>query len=71
MPAVLSAADEIAVAGFLEERLLFTDIARVLEATLADHAPLPRPTLSELVEVDAWAREKAREHVTRISRRRV
>jgi hypothetical protein len=36
---------------------------------MADHSPTDRPSLSELVEIDSWAREKAAEHVLRLSRR--
>jgi 1-deoxy-D-xylulose-5-phosphate reductoisomerase len=69
MPAVLSAADEVAVDAFLNQRIKFTDIPRLLEAVMADHSPTDRPSLSELVEIDSWAREKAAEHVLRLSRR--
>ena len=59
-PAVLCAADEIAVALFLEGRLKFTDIPTIIEATLAAHTP-PASSLSldDILGADAWAREKA------------
>ncbi len=62
MPAVLSAADEIAVSAFLGQRIGFTDIARVIEETMAAYSPSGGlPSFQEIVEVDAWARAKAEE----------
>lgn len=57
--AVLNAANEVAVEQFLHNRILFGDLARIIEATLEAHQPLARPTLEQLIEVDAWAREFA------------
>ena len=58
-PAVLNAANEVAVAGFLERRLPFTAIPRVIESALdaaVGHAPADPSTLAEVRELDAWAR---------------
>ncbi|MEK7390122.1 MAG: 1-deoxy-D-xylulose-5-phosphate reductoisomerase [Elusimicrobiota bacterium] len=63
MPAVLSAADEIAVEAFLSGRIKFTDIPRVIEKTMAAYSPSGGlPSFQEIVEVDAWARAKAEEN---------
>ena len=56
--AVLNAANEAAVARFLESDLAFTDIARACRAVLSAHKFDPKPTLSELMRLDAWAREE-------------
>ncbi len=62
MPAVLNAADEIAVEAFLAGRIKFTDIPRVVEKTMAAYTPSGGlPSFQEVVEVDAWARAKAEE----------
>ncbi|MBI5202282.1 MAG: 1-deoxy-D-xylulose-5-phosphate reductoisomerase [Elusimicrobia bacterium] len=62
MPAVLNAADEVAVEAFLAGRLKFTDIARVIEGTMKRHRPGARlPSFAEILEVDQWARQKALE----------
>ena len=62
MPAVLNAADEIAVEAFLAGRIKFTDIPRVIEKTMAAYTPSGGlPGFQEVVEVDAWARAKAEE----------
>jgi 1-deoxy-D-xylulose-5-phosphate reductoisomerase len=56
LPAVLNAANEIAVAEFLAGRLAFTAIPEVIERTMAAHAPVPVNTLADVCAVDAWAR---------------
>ena len=64
-PAVLCAADEIAVALFLEGRLKFTDIATVIAGTLVEHSPPTRyPTLEDILIADSWARQTARHLAT-------
>jgi 1-deoxy-D-xylulose-5-phosphate reductoisomerase len=62
-PCVLNAADEVAVHAFLEGRLPFTGIARVVEQALAELPAQPLRHFSDLYEADAAAREKARELV--------
>ncbi len=58
-PAVLSAADEIAVEWFLRGELAFMDIPRVVRAALNTHTPEPVHSLDQLLEVDRRARETA------------
>jgi len=58
-PAVLSAADEVAVELFLEQRIGFLDIATLVEDTLEQHQGIPHPSLEEILAADAWARERA------------
>jgi len=57
-PAVLCAADEVAVELFLSEHIKLTDIAGLVEKTLAEHDSTADPTLEEIVAADTWAREK-------------
>ena len=57
-PAVLCAADEVAVELFLSQRIKFIDIAGLIEQTLAQHQAVASPTLEEIVAADAWAREE-------------
>ncbi len=62
LPAVLSAADEIAVEAFIAGRIKFTDIPRVVERTMAAYTVTGGlPGFQEIVEIDAWARTKAEE----------
>jgi len=58
-PAVLNAANEVAVEYFLQDRIVFGDLARMIEATLEAHQPLTQVDLPGLLHVDAWAREFA------------
>jgi 1-deoxy-D-xylulose-5-phosphate reductoisomerase len=62
-PAVLNAANEVAVAAFLEHRLGFRAIADVIAATLDTLPDLPSSTLDEVFAADAAAREVARRQV--------
>ncbi|MFA9444727.1 1-deoxy-D-xylulose-5-phosphate reductoisomerase [Egicoccus sp. AB-alg6-2] len=66
-PAVLNAANEVAVAQFFDGRLGFLDIAEVVERTLAawesEHPGNPRD-LSDVLAADAWARRHAAEALT-------
>lgn len=63
-PAALNAANEAAVAAFLDGRLRFTEIAAVIDAVLQAHTVLPLDSLDAVIKVDAWAREHAM-HVMR------
>jgi 1-deoxy-D-xylulose-5-phosphate reductoisomerase len=56
--AVLNAANEAAVARFLKRELAFTDIARACREILNAHTYSRTPTLEELLQLDAWAREE-------------
>jgi 1-deoxy-D-xylulose-5-phosphate reductoisomerase len=58
-PAVLNAANEVAVFGFLEEKLKFTRIPEVIEEVLSAHQVKPSPQIEEIFEADTWARERA------------
>ena len=58
---VLSAANEVAVEAFLEERLAFTAIADIVEATLNEVPARPAASLKVILEEDARARQWARE----------
>lgn len=58
-PAVLAAADEVAVERFLAGRIGFMDIARVVEAALDAHLSQDLPDLESVLAADAWAREYA------------
>lgn len=59
-PAVLNAANEVAVAAFLDERLSFTGIPSLIDCVLAEHAVQPVQSVEQVLEVDAWARQRAR-----------
>ena len=58
-PAVLCAADEVAVELFLINSIRFTEIATIIEKTLSIHDSIINPTLDEIVLSDTWSRETA------------
>ena len=58
-PAALNAANEIAVAAFLEERIGFLTISDILEETLSRHDARPVRELETVLEADRWARDCA------------
>jgi len=58
-PATLNAANEVAVAAFLERRLPFLAITAVIEAVMNDSRPRPLATLDDVLDADAAARRNA------------
>ncbi len=60
-PAVLNAANEVAVRAFLDHRIGFGHIAGTIQETMAKHAPVSNPGLSDILSADAWARRTAEE----------
>ena len=60
MPVVLNAANEVAVEAFLSEKMPFTSIAKVIDATMNVHKLIQEPNLETVVDTDTWAREEAR-----------
>jgi 1-deoxy-D-xylulose-5-phosphate reductoisomerase len=69
-PALLNAANEVAVESFLAGRLAFTDIAAVIEDVLAAVTVEPLESLEGAWRADREARERAREAVSRLAPRR-
>jgi 1-deoxy-D-xylulose-5-phosphate reductoisomerase len=67
MPAVLNAANEEAVAQFLEEKIHFLDIPKVIEGACEQHKAdlAANPCLDDVLAVDQWARQAVREQVKR------
>jgi 1-deoxy-D-xylulose-5-phosphate reductoisomerase len=61
LPAVLNAANEIAVAAFLERRCSFPAIWGTVERVMREHGNVERPEFQAILEADAWARARARE----------
>jgi 1-deoxy-D-xylulose-5-phosphate reductoisomerase len=67
LPAVLNAANEEAVAAFLDGRIPFTAIPECVLEVMAAHPPAPLACLEDVLEADAWAREHARSTLHRRS----
>lgn len=59
--AVLSAANDTAVWAYLREELAFGGIPRVIDQILACHRVIDQPTLEQILQADAWARQAAQD----------
>ncbi len=59
LPAVLNAANETAVAAFLNKQIEFIDIPVIIEKTMRKHTVVTTPDLEEIMAADRWAREAA------------
>ena len=68
--AILNAANEVAVQAFLDRRLRFSDIPRVIEATLAERSHGPAASIDVILDADSSARAAAHEHVLRLAKNR-
>lgn len=59
LPAVLNAANEVAVDAFFNGKIGFEQISSIVERTMKRHAHVAQPTLEEIFAADAWARSAA------------
>lgn len=58
-PAVMNAANEVAVEAFLDGRIAFTTISQVIQETMKLHINCKKPDLKTILDADQWARSKA------------
>ncbi len=58
-PAVLNAANEVAVEAFVNRRITFPQISELVGRTMDRHVWVSHPTLDQILEADAWARREA------------
>jgi len=65
VPAVLNAADEVAVNAFLNKKIKFTGIYRVVEKTVRAHKRVTAPSLVQIKAADIWARSYAMDILNR------
>lgn len=66
MPTVLNAANEIAVDAFLNEKVRFTDIAKIIERSMAEFSPVSADTLEKVLQADHDARVVAQNIISEI-----
>jgi 1-deoxy-D-xylulose-5-phosphate reductoisomerase len=59
MPAVMNAANEIAVSAFLQQKIRFMEIVTVVRQTMEIHKNLPGDSIEQILESDSWARKIA------------
>jgi 1-deoxy-D-xylulose-5-phosphate reductoisomerase len=60
MPCVLNAANEIAVQAFLDNQITFAGIWHAVEAVMAHHSVIAKPTLDQIYTTDHWSRQEAK-----------
>ena len=59
-PAVLNAANEVAVEAFLNNGIAFHEISQIIKSVLDSHSPMTASNLESVLKADVWAREEAR-----------
>jgi 1-deoxy-D-xylulose-5-phosphate reductoisomerase len=59
MPAVMNAANNIAVEAFLNNKIKFTDILKIVEKTMNKHEPIKRITLKKILDINEIALKDA------------
>ena len=62
MPTVLNGANEVLVWRFLNGEIGFMDIPRGVETILAKHQLIASPSLEDILAIDAWSREEAKQY---------
>jgi len=65
LPAVMNAANEIAVAGFLDRQVRFPDIWQIVEEVMNRHTSVAHPDLDAILQADQWARNEAQGYLNR------
>lgn len=70
MPAVMNAANEIAVKNFLNEKIGFTDIAKVIKQVMGLHKKYIKisPSIDEIIDADKWARVLTLEAIKKLKK---
>jgi 1-deoxy-D-xylulose-5-phosphate reductoisomerase len=68
LPAVMNAANEVAVAGFLDCQVGFPDIWQIVQEVMNRHTSVAHPDLDAILQADQWARKEARDMFKSINR---
>jgi 1-deoxy-D-xylulose-5-phosphate reductoisomerase len=68
MPAVLNAANEVAVSAFLAGRLGFLGIVDLIESVVGRHTNVGATELADVLAADSWARELAESMLVRVAK---
>jgi len=66
MPAVLNAANEIAVEAFLNKTINFVDLSMIIDKVLNTHNSVKDPSLEDILMADKWARAKTKQLIERM-----
>lgn len=68
LPAVMNAANEVAVAGFLERQVRFPGIWQIVEEVMNRHTSVAHADLDAILQADQWARKEAQGYVQSVNR---
>jgi 1-deoxy-D-xylulose-5-phosphate reductoisomerase len=68
LPAVLNAANEVAVEAFLQGKIGFSHISQVVASTMNEHNATPLRGVEDALEADHWAKEKALDSIREVAR---
>jgi len=68
LPAVMNAANEVAVAAFLDRQLHFPQIWQIVGQVMNQHTSIAHPDLDAILHADQWARLQARDYVEALKR---
>src|SRR6266480_1679927 len=68
LPAVMNAANEVAVARFLDRQVRFPDIWQIVREVMDRHTPVAHPDLDAILQADQWARREAQGYVKSTNR---
>ena len=60
MPAVLNAANEVAVQAFLDEQIPYKEISEIIRMVMHNHRPVPLKEIQNILDADLWAREESK-----------
>jgi 1-deoxy-D-xylulose-5-phosphate reductoisomerase len=65
-PAVLNAADEVAVSAFMQKKVRFIDLPNIIEKVLNVHMVINNPSLDDILQADLWARTETEKTIERM-----
>jgi 1-deoxy-D-xylulose-5-phosphate reductoisomerase len=65
-PTVLNAADEIAVSAFMQKKVCFIDLPKIIEKVLNIHSVIHNPSLDDILQADLWARTETEKTIERM-----
>jgi 1-deoxy-D-xylulose-5-phosphate reductoisomerase len=65
-PVVLNAADEVAVSAFMNKKIRFIDLPKIIEKVLTLHRVMNNPSLDDILQADLWARRETEKIIKRM-----
>ena len=65
-PVVLNAADEVAVSAFINKKICFIDLPKIIGKVLTLHRVINNPSLDDILQADLWARRETNKIIERI-----